>query len=148
LLEGERLALGGPFPAIVLRAGGIYGPGRAGSIQRAMNASLADGPPSYSNRIHREDLAGALRRLMLLPDLEPLYLGVDHDPADRRAVAEWLVSRLGAKVPRKTERPSGRTRTNKRCSNARLVASGYAFRYPTFREGFAAVLEETNVPFR
>jgi len=148
LLEGERLALGGPFPAIVLRAGGIYGPGRAGSIQRAMNASLADGPPSYSNRIHREDLAGALRRLMLLPDPEPLYLGVDHDPADRRAVAEWLVSRLGAKVPRKTERPSGRTRTNKRCSNARLVASGYAFRYPTFREGFAAVLEETNVPFR
>jgi hypothetical protein len=29
---------------------------------------------------------------------------------------------------------------NKRCSNARLVAAGYAFRYPTFREGYGALL--------
>lgn len=148
LLEGERFALGDTFPATVLRAGGIYGPGRAVAIERAMNAVSGDEPPSYSNRIHRDDLAGALRHLMLLPDPEPLYLGVDHEPADRRTVTEWLSSRLGGEVPRKMERPYGRTRTNKRCSNARLVASGYAFRYPTFREGFAAILDGMDVPLR
>jgi len=31
---------------------------------------------------------------------------------------------------------------NKRCRNAKLVASGYAFRYPTFREGYTALLTE------
>ncbi|MGI8909880.1 MAG: NAD-dependent epimerase/dehydratase family protein [Rubrobacteraceae bacterium] len=148
LLEGERLALDGPFPATVLRAGGIYGPGRAGAIERAMSAVPGDEPPSYSNRIHRDDLAGALRHLMLLPDPEPLYLGVDHEPADRRTVTEWLVSRTGERSLREAERPSGRTRTNKRCSNARLVASGYVFRYPTFREGFAAILDGMDVPLR
>lgn len=80
--------------------------------------------------------------------LERIYLGVDHEPTDRRVVAEWLVSRLGAESRRKTDGPSGRARTNKRCSNARLVASGYEFRYPTFREGFATVLEEMGVPLR
>jgi len=148
LLEGERLALGGPFPATVLRAGGIYGPGRAGAIERAMNAVPEDESPSYTNRIHRDDLAGALWHLMLLPDPEPLYLGVDHEPADRRTVTEWLSSRTGERSLREAERPSGRTRTNKRCSNARLVASGYVFRYPTFREGFAAILDGMDVPLR
>jgi len=28
---------------------------------------------------------------------------------------------------------------NKRCRNARLVASGYPFHYPTFRHGYSAV---------
>jgi hypothetical protein len=33
-----------------------------------------------------------------------------------------------------------RPRTNKRCSNRALVASGYTLRYPTFREGYAELL--------
>lgn len=145
LLEGERLALGGPFPALVLRAGGLYGPGRVGAIRRAANSVPHGEPPTYTNRIHRDDLAGALRHLMLLPDPEPLYLGVDHEPADRRVISEWLASRIVAEAQRKRELAHARTRTNKRCSNARLVASGYTFRYPTFREGFAAVLEEMDI---
>jgi hypothetical protein len=31
---------------------------------------------------------------------------------------------------------------SKRCRNDRLLASGYEFRYPTFREGYTAVLAE------
>jgi hypothetical protein len=31
-------------------------------------------------------------------------------------------------------------RANKRCRNDRLLASGYSFRYPTFREGYSALL--------
>lgn len=30
--------------------------------------------------------------------------------------------------------------TNKRCSNARLRASGYRLRYPTYREGYGALI--------
>lgn len=144
LLEGERLLLGGSFPATVLRLGGIYGPGRDGAIRRALQAPPPepDEPPRYTNRIHRDDCAGALRHLLLLERPDPLYLGVDHEPADRRTVATWLAGHLGNKPPPPEHPPSDapRTRSNKRCSNRRLVASGYDFRYPTFREGFATLL--------
>lgn len=140
LLEGERVALGGPFPATVLRLAGIYGPGRTRSIGRALEVPADGESPVYTNRIHRDDCAGALRHLMLLRHAEPLYIGVDHEPADRRLVAEWVSARLG--VPPRESSSGLPRRTNKRCSNARLVASGYSFRYLTFREGFAGLLDE------
>lgn len=140
LLEGERRVLDGPFPATVLRLAGIYGPSRTRSIERALKAPPAGGTPVYTNRIHRDDCAGALRHLMLLPEPESVYVGVDHEPADRGVVAEWLAGRTGIPLAEGLSEAS-RSRTNKRCSNARLVASGYEFRYPTFREGFSALLE-------
>ena len=52
-----------------------------------------------------------------------------------------LAGVLGTPPPRAVESaPRRRTRGNKRCRNERLLASGYAFRYPTFREGYTAVL--------
>jgi hypothetical protein len=33
---------------------------------------------------------------------------------------------------------------DKRCSNARLRATGYTLQYPTYREGYAAMLSGTN----
>jgi nucleoside-diphosphate-sugar epimerase len=149
VLEGERLLLNGPFPATVLRFGGIYGPGRTSLIERIRQglATCRDGPPLYTNRIHRDDCAGVLQHLMSLPELEAIYLGVDHEPADQCEVLRWLADQLGAPPPR-VEASSGadsrRHRTNKRCRNARLAASGYVFRYPTYREGYAALLNQST----
>jgi nucleoside-diphosphate-sugar epimerase len=145
LLEGERLLLAGPFPATVLRFGGIYGPGRTSLLERVRQglATCQEGPPRYTNRIHRDDCVGALRHLMTLPEPDALYLGVDHEPADQGDVLRWLADRLGAPMPRvepASTAPARRHRTNKRCRNAKLVASGYTFRYPTFREGYAALI--------
>ena len=145
VLEGERLLLDGPFPATVIRFGGIYGPGRTSLIQRVRQglATCRDEPPLYTNRIHRDDCAGALHHLMTLPEPDSLYIGVDHEPADQCDVLRWLAGQLGAPPPRVGASPTTDTRrhrTNKRCRNAKLVASGYVFRYPTFREGYAALL--------
>ena len=146
VLEGERLLLGGLFPATVLRLGGIYGPGRTRLIDRVRRglAVCTDGPPLYTNRIHRDDCAGALRYLMTLAEPASLYLGVDHEPAEQCEVLRWLARQLGVSPPR-LEPSLGSTprrQSNKRCSNARLVASGYAFRYPGFRDGYSALLDE------
>lgn len=147
LLEGERLLLDGPFPATVLRLGGLYGPGRASLIEQVRRGEIAwdDESPVYFNRIHRDDAAGALRHLMTLPDPDPIYLGVDHEPTTLAALLDWLARALSVPPTRPGE--SSRVRTarhpaNKRCRNATLVASGYVFRYPTFREGYAALLTE------
>jgi nucleoside-diphosphate-sugar epimerase len=145
VLEGERLLLGGPFPATVVRFGGIYGPGRTSLIERVRQglAACRDGPPLYTNRIHRDDCARVLQHLMALPRPEALYVAVDHEPADYCDVLRWLAGQLGAPVPR-IEAASGadtrRHRTNKRCRNGKLLASGYVFHYPTFREGYAELL--------
>jgi len=147
VLEGERVLLDGPFPATVLRLGGIYGPGRTSLIERVRQrlATCRDGPPLYTNRIHRDDCAGALHHLMTLSQADSLYIGVDHEPADYCDVIHWLAAQLGAPPPR-VEASSGtdtrRHRTNKRCRHDKLIGSGYVFRYPTFHEGYAALLAQ------
>jgi len=141
MLEGEALvrAAGG----VVLRLGGIYGPGRTRYIDQ-VRAGNAECPAeaTFTNRIHRDDCAGALRHLMLVPDPRPVYLGVDREPAEVCEVVGWLAERLGMEPPRRGA-PGGRTRGNKRCRSDRLVASGYDFIHPTYREGFAALLAAT-----
>jgi nucleoside-diphosphate-sugar epimerase len=147
LLEGEALLLGGPFPATVVRFGGIYGPRRVGLVERLRNGRVVfqEEPPRYTNRIHRDDCAGALRHLMRLPAPEDLYLGVDCEPADEATLYRWLAGVIGGPPPRPgtpdaTAEPE--RGGSKRCRNQRLLDSGYEFRYPTFREGYAAVLAD------
>jgi nucleoside-diphosphate-sugar epimerase len=150
VLEGERLLLNGPFPATVIRFGGIYGPGRTSLMTRVRQgvAACREGPPLYTNRIHRDDCAGALQHLMTLPQPDAVYLGVDHEPADYCDVLRWLAVQLGAPPPQVEAMSGGdgrRHRTNKRCRNAKLVASGYVFRYPTYREGYTALLGASSL---
>jgi nucleoside-diphosphate-sugar epimerase len=143
LLEGERAARSFGGRGTVLRLGGIYGPGRDRTVRRV--ASGEAGCPEaglFGNRIHRDDAAGAARHLAALPDPGPTYVGVDSEPAELRAVYRWIADGLDVADPCADARadigaPAGRRGTNKRCSNARLLQSGYTFRYPTFREGYA-----------
>jgi nucleoside-diphosphate-sugar epimerase len=149
LLEAERLLGSGPVPGIAVRFGGIYGPRRTGLVAqvRGGRAVIRPGPPHYTNRIHRDDCAGVLRHLMQLEGPEPVYLGVDSEPADEAAVLRWLAGALGAAEPRlgaEGERHGRERRTSKRCRNHRLLASGYGFLYPSFREGYRAILAEPS----
>lgn len=144
ILEGERVLAGGPWPATSVRFGGIYGPGRTRLIDTVRaGASCVGEPPVFTNRVHRDDCAGILRHLLTLAAPAARYLGVDCEPATRCAVMDWLASRLGAPAPRRV-RPRGQSGQGKRCSNARLLASGYVFRYPTFREGYSSLIGENR----
>ena len=147
LLEGERILRESGYAATILRLSGIYGPGRTRLIDsvRAGRAVVQAGPPRFTNRIHRDDCAGALAHLMKMDAPAEMYLGVDDEPAERRKVLIWLAERLGVPHPREIgggEAPSARAATNKRCSNARLKSSGYRFLYPSYREGYAEMIED------
>jgi nucleoside-diphosphate-sugar epimerase len=147
LLEGEQLLLEGPFPATVVRFAGIYGPGRTRLIDRLLRgqATFPEGESQYTNRIHRDDCVGVLRHLIRLARPASLYLGADHRPVEQGALLRWLAAQLGAPSPR-IETPEAtavrRSPSNKRCSNARLLAAGYTFRYPTYQHGYTALLAE------
>lgn len=138
LLRAEAVArsVGGT----VLRLAGIYGPGRTRLIDQVRDGeATCPPPPSWTNRIHREDCAGALAHILALADPDPVYVGVDDDPAERCEVLRWLAERLGAPEPEPG--PPSRRGGNKRARNDRLRGSGYELRYPSFRDGYAEMLE-------
>jgi nucleoside-diphosphate-sugar epimerase len=138
LLESEEVAAGFGHEAVTLRLGGIYGPGREGLIRRVASGQ-ARVRPRYTNRIHRDDAAGAIGHLLDLDDAERCYVGVDRDPALEADVLDWIAAQLGHATP---ERDGSGEPRGKRCRSDRLVAAGFEFDFPGFRDGYGALLEE------
>lgn len=144
LLEAEAQLAASRFPTTVVRFGGIYGPRRTQLVHRIRSGTAQYRPGRYTNRMHRDDCVGALRHLLGQESPASLYLGVDSDPADEQTLYNWLAGATGAPVPRPvaSDAPEPARGGNKRCRNDRLLESGYTLRYPTFRDGYAAVLAE------
>lgn len=144
MLEAEQLALKSGIASSVVRLTGIYGPGREWLLTQVRRGyRVAVEPPLYANRIHADDAAGLLACLLEADrrgeKLGPYYIGVDDEPAALADVVGWLREYLG--VTEWAEDASVRRTGSKRCSNARAKALGWAPKYPSFREGYAAVLE-------
>jgi nucleoside-diphosphate-sugar epimerase len=100
----------------------------------------------WTNRLHREDCAGALAHLASLPSPAARYVGVDSEPAERNAVLAFIAARLDLPFPplaeAETEAAATRGGANKRCRNARLLSTGYRLRYPSYREGYAELVDD------
>lgn len=110
--------------------------GRPGSNERAVDA-----------RIGTEDAPAGADDAPI--GVDEVCVGVDDAPATECEVLEWLAARLDAPAPRRVRDEEAVARgSGKRCSNARLRASGYRFRYPTYREGYAAVLAGEGERYR
>jgi nucleoside-diphosphate-sugar epimerase len=143
--EAEQLALASGIAASVVRLTGIYGPGREWLLSQVRQGyKVASEPPLYGNRIHVEDAAGLLAFLLQADArgvaLDDCYLGVDDEPAPLHEVVAWLRGQLG--VSHWSEQSSVRRAGSKRCSNARARRLGWAPEYPSYREGYAAVLQQ------
>jgi nucleoside-diphosphate-sugar epimerase len=139
LLEAERW-LARQAPAVTLRLAGLYGPGRL-QLPKRLRAGQIRVPravPHWANRIHIDDAAAALVHLLDLPDAQPLYLGVDDTPLPLDVLYDHLATLLAAPPP--PEGPAPQSVGSKRLSNARLRATGFTFRWPDARAGYAALL--------
>ena len=146
ILEAEELLHSRRPDAVVLRLSGIYGPGRTRLID-SVTAGTAAVPasPQLTNRIHRDDAAAAIVHLMTqVPEPEPLYVGVDDEPVDLAEVLRFLAAELDRELPAPQETASSRG-GDRRLSNRRLRGTGFEFAYPTFREGYRAVLAGSGV---
>lgn len=144
MLEAEKLALASGIPASIVRLTGIYGPGREWLLSQVRQGyRVTEEPPLYANRIHAEDAAGLLAFLLKADAggqaLEDCYIGVDDAPAPLAEVVAWLREYMG--VTEWSEQDRVRRTGSKRCSNARARALGWAPQYPSYKEGYAAILE-------
>ncbi|HSN89621.1 MAG TPA: NAD-dependent epimerase/dehydratase family protein [Anaeromyxobacteraceae bacterium] len=143
LVEAERLVLsaaGRGTPASIVRLSGLYGPGRAGLADRVRTGRLALGPgdEAWMNFCHLDDAVTFVLAALDRGRPGAVYHGSDAHPARRREVVTWIAARLGMEPPRGEAPPAG---PDRRILSASTRAElDVALAWPTFREGFAAIL--------
>ncbi|HUN11997.1 MAG TPA: SDR family oxidoreductase [Rhabdaerophilum sp.] len=135
----------------IFRLSGIYGPGRSAIDNlRAGTARRIIKPGQVFNRIHVEDIGGAVARALMRDGPLSIFNLTDDEPCPPQDVVTYAAGLLGMTPPPEIPfeaadlSPMGRSfyGENKRVSNAKIRCElGYRFRYPTYREGLKACLE-------
>ena len=146
LLAAEKIIQQIPCDTSVIRFSGIYGPGRTRLLSQVLaGKGRPSSPEQWSNRVHADDCGGILAHLVehslsgnsLLPE----YLASDSAPVTQHEVRQWLAAQLAVSlVEEKVKLGSVR-----RCDNSRLLSSGYQFKYPTYKEGYAKLLNDRKL---
>ena len=141
-LQAEAL-LADMAQATVLRFSGIYREGKYRLLERIKQGEISQTitPDPYSNRIHVDDCAGALAHLILRSEqglpVDALYIASDCLPVRYSDLVTWLAEKSGFALNKAGVSAIGRA-GSKRCSNQRLLASGYRFLYPDYQHGLHA----------
>lgn len=133
----------------IFRLAGIYGPGRSaidnlrsGTARRLIKSG------QVFNRIHVDDIAAAVAAAIERSEVGPVINVTDDEPAAPQDVIAYAAELIGVPVPPdvpfETAELSPMARSfyssNKRVANRRLREElGVALRYPTYREGIAAL---------
>ena len=147
--EWERVAAELGAALQIFRLSGIYGPGRSTLDRlREGTARRVVAPELVFNRIHVDDIAGAVLAGMDHPERPGIYNVSDDLPAPPARVVEYGAELLGIEPPPETRLEdadlSAAARSfyeeNKRVDNTRLRdVLGYRLRHPTYREGLDAL---------
>lgn len=140
------------LPLHIFRLAGIYGPGR-GPFEKVRQGTarriIKEG--QVFSRTHVEDIAQVLAASIARPAPGTAYNVCDDDPAPPQEVIAHAATLLGLPVPpaipieRAEMTPMARSfyAESKRVRNERIKqALGVRLRYPTYREGLAALLKD------
>ena len=141
LLKMEHNASRCAANLVVVRISGIYGPGRERLISLAAKQGyeVQKFPEYFTNRIHRDDAAAALKHLLVIDKPEALYLASDDEPAAKYEVVDWLAKMQSCVSPKGLTCENGSH--GKRVSNQRLRDSGFSLFYPDYKTGYTAILK-------
>jgi nucleoside-diphosphate-sugar epimerase len=138
------------LPLHIFRLAGIYGPGR-GPFAKVRNGTarriIKEG--QVFSRIHVDDIAQVVAASIAQPDPSAIYNLCDDDPAPPQDVIGHAAELLGLPLPPAQDfetadmTPMARSfyAESKRVRNDRIKDElGIELRYPTYREGLAALL--------
>ena len=139
-------------PVHVFRLAGIYGPGRCVFDKlRAGTARRIDKDGQVFSRIHVEDIARVLEASIARPQGGAIYNVADDEPAAPGDVVAYAAELIGVPPPPEVPfeqadlTPMARSfyEGSRRIANDRIKSElGVTLRYPTFREGLAALLAD------
>ena len=141
MIAGEA-AIRRAATATIIRPAGVYGDPE-GMLMRRVQAGQGGATGAlYGNRIHREDLAllivHCIDRDAAGQSVPPTVVGADHDQTPTHEIEDWLADQIGVTLTRPSD-PSP-LRAHRRCRNALLERIGFQLSYPTWLEGYAAIL--------
>ena len=142
LLQAEQQITALPCATVIVRFSGIYGPGRTRMLDQIIAGKGRPAQPEqWSNRIYSEDCAGVLAHLVRAFDagkeLESLYIATDCAPVTQHDLRIWLAQQLEVEL----EDEIVEQKAIRRCSNQRLLDSGYEFLYPSYKEGYQSLID-------
>ena len=150
LAFGEEIGV----PVQVFRLAGIYGPGRSVFDKlREGTARRVKKDGQVFSRIHVEDIAGVLEASIARPRAGAIYNVADDEPAAPGDVVAYAAELIGVPPPPEVPfaeadlTPMARSfyEGSRRIANDRIKSElEVELRYPTFREGLAALLEESG----
>jgi nucleoside-diphosphate-sugar epimerase len=156
LVETEQLLLAAArtknFPAMILRAAGIYGPDRGYLLKQFLRGEArieGDGTRTL-NMIHRDDLIGAIIAALERGRAGEIYNACDDEPVSQLEFYQWLAKKMGRPLPptatEETAAPRKRGLTNKRISNRKLRSElNVELAYPNYRVGYSAELKRLGL---
>ncbi|MFX0545443.1 SDR family oxidoreductase [Roseovarius sp. S1116L3] len=153
--EAEAAWQGIPsLPLHIFRLAGIYGPGRGPFAKvRSGKARRIIKEGQVFSRIHVEDIAQIVAASMHAPDPGAIYNLCDDDPAPPQDVIGYAAELLGLPLPEavpfEEAEMSDMARSfyaeSKRVRNDRIKEDlGITLRYPTYREGLRAMVEDAD----
>ncbi|MBB3770749.1 nucleoside-diphosphate-sugar epimerase [Angulomicrobium tetraedrale] len=136
-------------PVAVLRLGGIYGPGRnALADLTAGTARCIEREGQVFNRIHVDDIAGAIRAV-IDTGFDGILNVVDGEPSPSCAPVAFAARLMGLPEPQPVPFEEAAASLspmalsfwadNRRVRNDRLAALAGPLAYPSYREGLAAL---------
>ncbi|MDX2088029.1 MAG: NAD-dependent epimerase/dehydratase family protein [Kofleriaceae bacterium] len=138
----------GRMRVVTLRLAPVYGPGRGvrNRIRSGQYKILEQGQHATS-RIHVDDVVQIVFAAEEKAPNKALYLVADDAPTTQGEYAAWLSERMGVPMPPYREMfEAGKPRVahrNRKIRNAKLKADlGVTLRYPSFKEGEAAIEAE------
>lgn len=142
-------------PVHIFRLPGIYGPSRGPQMKLEKGtARRVEKKGQVFNRAHVEDIATVLKASMQQPNPGAIYNIADDEPAPPQDVLAYAAELMGLDIPplvpfeeaEMTEMARSFYSDNKRVSNKRIKQElGITLKYPTYREGIKACLNEWRV---
>lgn len=156
--DTERLLLDSAVSTTVIRFSGIYGKGRNYLLKQVANGIAGD--DKSTNRIHIDDCSGSIcyliEQLSEGRSIAPVYLLSDSEPVSSRDIRQWLTKKMrlasGEEMAVNDFSTEPEIKENglavkemplgKRCSNKKIIALGYQFLYPSYREGYLESIDD------
>jgi nucleoside-diphosphate-sugar epimerase len=136
-------------PVHIFRLAGIYGPGRSVFDKLAAGtARRINKQGQVFSRIHVEDIATVLEASIAQPQAGEIYNVADDEPAAPGDIVAYAARMIGVEPPPEIDfdeadlSPMVRSfyEGSRKIGNARIKSDlGVKLRYPTFREGLAAL---------
>jgi nucleoside-diphosphate-sugar epimerase len=143
-------------PVHIFRLAGIYGPGQNQLVSlREGKARRIVKPGQIFSRIHVEDIAAVLEASIARPNPGAIYNICDDEPAPPHEVVEYAATLLAQDPPPAepfeeaarslSDMALGFYTDSKRVKNDRIKRElGVTLRYPTYREGLKALLQDVR----